>query len=280
MTESLHALSGAYVVDALDDHERAIFEAHLPGCRDCQAEVASLREAAAVLAADAELTPPDSLRASVLAGIRNIRPLPPEAGDTSLPYDDGPQLVRADDAAEADETTESGEATESDEATETRSNVVPMRRRRFRIATLAAAAAVITAVGVGGTWQPWQDNPTSSLSAADRVLAASDAQRVSTEFTDGSSATVVRSVKEGRAVLLTRNMAAPPSGKAFELWLRDAQGRLAPAGLMTTAGDHKLLLTGDATKATGVGITVEPAGGSPQPTTKPLAMLELSEAEA
>ena len=273
----MHALSGAYVVDALDDHERAIFEAHLPGCRDCQAEVASLREAAAVLAADAELTPPDSLRASVLAGIRNIRPLPPEAGDTSLPYDDGPQIVQPTESAETDE---SDEADEAPAATETRSNVVPMRRRRFRIATLAAAAAVITAVGVGGTWQPWQDNPTSSLSAADRVLAASDAQRVSTEFTDGSSATVVRSVKEGRAVLLTRNMAAPPSGKAFELWLRDAQGRLAPAGLMTTAGDHKLLLTGDATKATGVGITVEPAAGSEQPTTKPLAMLELSEAEA
>ncbi len=267
MTESLHALSGAYVVGALDDHERAIFEGHLPGCLDCQAEVASLREAAAVLAADAELTPPDSLRASVLAGIRNIRPLPPEAGTTSSSYDDGPQLVQP---VETEEPVEAPVP----------SNVVPMRRRRFRIATLAAAAAVVTAIGVGGTWQPWQDNPTSSLSAADRVLAASDAQRVSTEFTDGSSATVVRSVKEGRAVLLTRNMAAPPSGKAFELWLRDDQGRLSPAGLMTTAGDHKLLLSGDATLATGVGITVEPAAGSAQPTTKPLAMLELSEADA
>ena len=267
MTESLHALSGAYVVGALDDHEREIFEAHLPGCLDCQAEVVSLREAAAVLAADAELTPPESLRVSVLAGIRAIRPLPPEAGVTSLPYEDGPKIVQPAETSEAPEAPAP-------------SNVVPMRRRRFRIATLAAAAAVITAVGVGGTWQPWQDDTTSTLSAADRVLAASDAQRVSTEFTDGSSATVVRSVKEGKAVLLTRNMAAPPTGKSFELWLRDAQGRLLPAGLMTTAGDHKLLLSGDATKSTGVGITVEPLEGSEQPTTKPLAMLELSEAEA
>ncbi len=284
MTESLHALSGAYVVGALDDHEREIFEAHLPGCLDCQAEVASLREAAAVLAADAELTPPESLRASVLSGIRNIRPLPPESDVTSLPYVDGPRIQQAD-ATDIAETTDSETDDDSEEPTGTgedrsRSNVVPMRRRRFRIATLAAAAAVVTAIGIGGTWQPWQDNPTSTLSAADRVLAASDAQRVSTEFTDGSSATVVRSVKEGRAVLLTRNMAAPPSGKAFELWLRDEQGRLSPAGLMTTAGDHKLLLSGDATKATGVGITVEPAAGSPQPTTKPLAMLELDEGEA
>ena len=42
MTESLHALSGAYVVDALDDDERELFEKHLPGCRDCQAEVATM----------------------------------------------------------------------------------------------------------------------------------------------------------------------------------------------------------------------------------------------
>ena len=78
MKESLHALSGAYVVDALDDEEREAFEQHLPRCLDCQAEVASLREAAAMLADDVAMTPPDSLRTSVLAGISTIRPLPPE----------------------------------------------------------------------------------------------------------------------------------------------------------------------------------------------------------
>ena len=62
MTESLHALSGAYVVDALDDEERATFERHLPGCLDCQREVASLREATALLADDAALTPPPAMR--------------------------------------------------------------------------------------------------------------------------------------------------------------------------------------------------------------------------
>ena len=45
----IHALSGAYAIDALDDVERARFERHLAECADCRAEVASLREAAALL---------------------------------------------------------------------------------------------------------------------------------------------------------------------------------------------------------------------------------------
>ncbi len=252
MNESLHALSGAYVVDALDDDERTIFERHLPGCLDCQAEVVSLREATALMADDAALTPPDSLRSSVLAGIKTVRPLPPETGPGLKP--------------------------EPAETAPAMAKVLPMRPRRRRIATLVAAAAAVVAVGAGAVYQPWQDNSSSTppeLSAADQVLAASDAQRHSIEFDDGSTATVVRSLNQGKAVLLTRNMAAPPPGKAFEVWLQDEAGTMIRAGMMRKAGDHKLLLTGDATKATGVGITIEPESGSEAPTTQPIALFEL-----
>jgi anti-sigma-K factor RskA len=251
VNESLHTLSGAYVVDALDDDERALFDEHLPGCLDCQREVASLREATALMADDAALTPPASLRRSVLAGIQTIRPLPPETG-AEPQSDDGRRPGVA--------------------------KVLPMRRRRHRIATLVAAAAAVVAIVGGAVYQPWQGNESSTqLSAADQVLAASDAQRHSIEFDDGSSATVVRSVNKGKAVLLTRDMAAPPAGKAFEVWLQDEAGTMAPAGMMRTAGDHKLLLDGDAAKATGVGITVEPAAGSDVPTSEPIALFELDE---
>jgi anti-sigma-K factor RskA len=251
VNESLHTLSGAYVVDALDDDERALFEKHLPGCLDCQREVASLREATALMADDAALTPPPSLRSSVLAGIKTIRPLPPETGAQP----------------------------EVDHAASGIAKVLPIRPRRSRIAILVAAAAAVAAIVGGAVYQPWQDNsPITKLTAADQVLAASDAQRHSIEFDDGSSATVVRSMKEGKAVLLTRDMAAPPAGKAFEVWLQDDAGTMVPAGMMRTAGDHKLLLAGDAAKATGVGITVEPAAGSDVPTTEPIALFELKNA--
>ena len=90
MTGSLHALSGAYAVDALDDAERAAFERHLAQCPDCQQEVASLREATALMADDAVMTPPPGLRDSVLAGIKNIRPIPPQT-DSQPQTDERPR---------------------------------------------------------------------------------------------------------------------------------------------------------------------------------------------
>ena len=74
----IHKLSGAYALDALDDLERARFEQHLATCEDCRAEVAELRETAALLAETTATAPPASLRESVLAGISQVRPLPPE----------------------------------------------------------------------------------------------------------------------------------------------------------------------------------------------------------
>src|SRR5918999_1118607 len=114
----IHALSGAYAVDAVDDIERASFERHLAECPSCRAEVASLRETSAALA------------------------------------------------------------------------------------------------GVGAAvWQPWQDDTSPTLTAADRVLADPDAQRITQELPNGATATIVRSAKEHRAVLVTEGLPAPPDGK-------------------------------------------------------------------
>lgn len=267
MNESLHALSGAYVVDALDDIERATFERHLPGCLDCQQEVASLREATALMADDAATTPPASLRSSVLAGIKNIRPLAP---DTTRPGAEREEVAPI--TAGPPEKT-SGDGT-----------VVPLRRRQFHVGRLVAAAAVVVAIVGGATYPVWNDNSNPpaarQLDPADKVLAASDAQHYSINFDDGSSASVVRSASEGKAVLLTRGMASPPSGKAFELWLRNKDGVMKPAGMMTSGGDNKLLLKGDSASATGVGITVEPKSGSDTPSSAPIAMFELGKASA
>ena len=51
MSPDLHHLSGAYAVDALDEHERTSFETHLAVCPDCRAEVAELTAAAHSLTA-------------------------------------------------------------------------------------------------------------------------------------------------------------------------------------------------------------------------------------
>jgi len=225
----IHALSGAYAVDALDELERKRFEAHLADCADCRAEVASLREAAALLPAISDQRPPAAVRDAVLAGIATVRPLPPVTPSTER----------------------SG--------------------RRVLARFLVAAALIVAAAGTVVAVRPWQHDHGTSL--ASRVLDAGDAVSREVSLKGGGSVTVVRSHELGRAVLLTHGIAAPPAGKTYELWLQDPQGKMHPAGLVDAGGDRTVVLSGDATEATGAGITVEPAGGSPQPTTAPIALV-------
>lgn len=221
----VHALSGAYAVDALDDIERAAFERHLAACPECRAEVASLRETAVLLASIEETEPPPGLRARVLADISTVRPLPPEVAP-------------------------------------------PVQRRRLRTSLLSAAAAVVLLLGVGVVVaQPWEDDPT----VAESVLSADDAQSTTLELGE-ASATVTHSDSLGRAILVTDDMPPPPEGKVYQVWLDQPDGGMVSAALMPVDPDQTVVLDGDATTATGVGITVEPAGGSPEPTTEPIAL--------
>ncbi len=114
----IHALSGAYAFDALDPAERAGFETHLAACAACRAEVASFQETSALIAETTAEAPPASLRAGVLAGIREVRPLPPEPA---------------------------------------RATVVPMRRRVLPRLLATAAALVLLAAGLL-VWHPWQSS--------------------------------------------------------------------------------------------------------------------------
>lgn len=236
-TNDVHALSGAYAVDALDDLERAAFERHLAECPECRAEVASLREAAGTLAETTALEPPAALRDRVLAGIATTRPLPPEV----------PAPVSLD-----------------------------SRRPRRRFNLLVAAAAAVLAVGGGAVlWQqPWQESSSQQQSAVEAVLSAADARRSSLDFDGGAKATLVHSDSVGRAVLVTEKMPPPPPGKVYQVWLDQPGKGMVSAGLMPVREDQQVLLSGDAATATGAGITVEPEGGSPEPTSKPIALFD------
>jgi anti-sigma factor RsiW len=74
----LHALAGAYALDALDEREQERFTIHLRRCRACAEEVRGFREVATALAFAAAAEPPHELRQRVMAGVRRTRQLPPE----------------------------------------------------------------------------------------------------------------------------------------------------------------------------------------------------------
>ena len=229
----VHALVGAYAVDAVDDLERAAFERHLAECPACQQELQGLQETAVLLGTTTETAPPAHLRDQVLAGIETIRPLPPRVETPRAP--------------------EAGR-----------------RSRRFRPATLVAAAAAVIALGVGGpvVWQQVTDDQTSQppqVSAADQVLAADDAEKYTQTLDDGTEVTIVRSPSLNQAVLVTDDMAPAPSGKVYELWLNHDDEGMVPAGLMTGT-EEQVVFEGDPATAVGAGITIEPEGGSEEPT--------------
>ena len=218
----IHALSGAYAVDALDDIERAQFERHLASCDACRNEVDSLREAAALLPETSVTQPPPALRDRVLADIATVRPRPPLVTTTG-------DLGRT--------------------------------RRRWFTGLTAAAAVVIALVGGGVVYNVMNDDSTSqNISAVDRVLQAQDAERFSNTFPGGVEATVVRSKSLDSAVLIAEEMPAAPSGRVYALWLQNGNV-MVPAGVMSGSDDPErgVLLRGDAARAQGAGVTLEAA---------------------
>jgi anti-sigma factor RsiW len=242
--DDIHSLSGAYAVDAVDDVERARFEAHLAGCSQCRTEVASLRAAATELSSVTLTSPPPSLRASVLRDISSLRPLPPAVDASTAPASlDSKRAERA-------------------------------RRAPLRQWLVGVAAAAVLATG-GLVWHPWSSGTsTVQLTAMEQVLQAGDAQHFEQKVGD-ATATVVRSPSLKRAVIVTANMPAAPEGKVYELWLQQGL-TMVRAGLMPAGQASTVLLEGDAASAKAVGITVEPAGGSDTPTLPPVAVIGLA----
>ena len=263
-TDEIHGLSGAYAVDAVDDVERARFEAHMAGCSQCQAEVASLRAAAAELSSVTFAAPPPSLRESVLRGISSVRPLPPRVAAEEAP---APEPIALSTPSEGSSVPAAPSNLESKRAE--RARRAPLRQW---LAGVAAAAVLATG---GLVWHPWSsDTGTVQLTAMEQVLQAKDAQRFERKIGE-ATATIVRSSSLKKAVVVTANMPAAPEGKVYELWLQQGTA-MVRAGLMPAGKSNTVLLEGDAASAQAVGITVEPAGGSDTPTLPPVAVISFA----
>lgn len=239
----LHQLSGVYALDAIGDPERDAFEHHLRRCRPCDNEVRGLAETATALAIAVAEAPPVGMRSRVLAATALTRQLPP------VP------------AAE------------------------PGRPRRVatpwvpRLATALAVACLVIAVafGVVGISAQHRLNAVQAQSrAVAAVLAAPDAQIASRPTSRGGTATVVFSRAETKLVVTTSGLPSLPSSKVYQLWLI-GPSRVRSAGLLpaASAGRTAPVLASGLQAGDRVGMTVEPAGGTSQPTTTPIVVMTL-----
>jgi anti-sigma-K factor RskA len=111
----------------------------------------------------------------------------------------------------------------------------------------------------------------AAQSAALADLAAPDARRY--RFTNG--AVFVRGT---HLYVALRNLTELPSGRVYQAWtLPKGSKRMSPS-VTFKAGDRDatvVRLPEDAQTVTAVAVSVEPAGGSQQPTTKPIAIATL-----
>jgi anti-sigma-K factor RskA len=241
----LHLLTGGYALDALPAGEQAAFERHVDRCPSCAEEVRGLRETAARLALATGVAPPPELRARVLAAAPLIRQLPPPGRNP---------LSRA------------------------RLRGLSPRRAGITTAflTLAAAVAFLLVITLSTNSELHQAQSANQSIAA--VLAAPDARIESVPATVGGRVTAVLSLAHGEAVVTAANLPRPSGTQVYQLWVITAAGAARSAGLLTLAssGAGAPLLADGVQPGDKLGVTVEPAGGTRQPTTTPIMLLPVT----
>ncbi|WP_410640384.1 anti-sigma factor domain-containing protein [Amycolatopsis sp. lyj-346] len=153
---------------------------------------------------------------------------------------------------------------------------VPVVRRlsraktwQVRFALFGAAAAAVVAVAVG------LQTTTAPPGPADSVLAAPDASAI--QGVGRGNATLVVSRGRNQAVLLASGLPDLDAAHAYQVWLIGPDGAHS-AGLMQpeSPGRMRPMLADLPAGVDRIGITVEPAGGSPGPTTPAVARIDLA----
>jgi anti-sigma-K factor RskA len=242
LRHDLHTLTGVYALDAIDGAERERFEHHLHRCQPCDHEVRGLQETATRLAVAAARVPPPDLKVAVLTAAARTRQHPPLSDVRSLPE--------------------------------------PRTRWRPRLAGVVAAAATAVAIALGVTLGV-QHGELSNARAQQRqvaaVLNATDARIVTARTSLGGTVTVVVASRLHELVYTTSGLPALSHARVYQLWLMGPSANTS-AGLLPrgSGGSTAPLLAAGLARGDRFGVTVEPAGGSKQPTTKPIVAIPVS----
>lgn len=263
----LHALTAAYALNALPEDERAAFEAHLETCEPCAIETAEFLATTAELGGPLHEPVPPELKASILAEVERT-----------------PQWSAP------------SPGVGHDEATDAEVAALPVGRAGpptwvTWVSAAAAAVAAIAVIAMGVQLAAVNDRleqaETLARDAADQLdevqgrttqvgqlLAAPDVQTVSYEGA-GVQGRLVVSADRGEAVFVVSGLDPAPHQHTYELWVIGDDGP-TPAGLFDVEnGTVTQLVEGDFASAAAVGVTVEPAGGSLEPTTDPIMVMDL-----
>ena len=235
-----------YALNALSDPERNTIEAYLSDAAPMQRNafnerVRAARETVAQAYAVDDVEPPAALFDRIIAQLPAELP----GGRTHHLVDENQATNASDDLASRRES----------------------RQRRNRPVgrwLMAAAAAVVITVGGVSVAQNLQQS-----SVEQEVLQAQDLQSEVFTIPAGGTAELKLSREEDAAVITLSEVPAPPAGKVYQMWRVPTDGT-DPVSISTMTGDdlqESLVTTVEGIGSSmGFAITVEPDGGSEQPT--------------
>jgi anti-sigma-K factor RskA len=306
-------LAAGLALGGLSDSELAEAQRLADSDADFRSEVDAYAETMALMAEDEEPQEVSDKTREAILNIPSTHAQEPP-GDhwlarTTPPVDPGPQdpagPVGSESAAAAPSTSpsehrqsqdhgddgEGGERIDPGEPGDRRGNsrvsdIRDQRARRSRqrpwLPYAAAAAAVIVVGGFGVTiWQQTQHQnqleeqlaaTQQQLDESARLMEADDLRTSTADLPEGGSVTVLSSESEQLIRFSPHDVGDPPAGKSMQMWVIGDDGPES-AGLMT---DEPVTIAGrEFSDGSLFGITVEPAGGSEQPTTDPIVALDL-----
>ena len=298
-------LAGAYALHALDADDMVIFEAHLAESEEARIEAAELKDIAVALGlAVAPVQPSAAVKANLMAMLSStpqLQPLPASRATSLAAMDaaatDPGATPAGSPAATATPGTEGAASTgapttgaprpvpdvHSGDASSTPRPATASERAQTRWFKrpaqfiLSIAAAVALFVGGISLGQSLNSNQFESQQAASlaQINAANDSQRAATTTVDGQEVTLVWSNTLGISALLVDNLPVLPGDQDYQLWYMN-NGGATSAGTFDSSGDGTVWRVLDGTMHTGdqVGVTVEPTGGSDQPTGDPIVALQ------
>jgi anti-sigma-K factor RskA len=295
--------ASVYAAGGLDAEESAAFEALLESSAEARDELESFDRVAAALGLAVEPeSPPDDLKASLMARIASTPQLPAEArsrhaADESAEPDGlsdpvGPAapaatpiapvtpLVTASAAEGGESTTSAPRRTQPTPGQIRKAQERANRRWYSKPLSYAVAAAAVGVMIVGSSLFVGlveNGNQLPQAVALAEVNSASDVKRTTVELDEeGGTATLVWSADLAKSVLVVNGLPTLPDDKTYELWYIDEGGPVS-AGVFDTGSDGTGwgVLAGSMTGDDVVAVTIEKAGGSGgTPTTDPVLVVE------
>jgi anti-sigma-K factor RskA len=264
-------LSGAYALDALTPAEAAEFEHYLARSEEARVEAAELSDTAVALGlATQPVQPSAGLKADLMARLASTPQLPPIAAPAAPSASDVPSAPAAPLASDVP----SASAASLGPA-EGRARLRWFQRPAVLAGSLAAALALFFGGLFVGQAINTNDFEQQQAAALADINAAPDAQRASTVTVEGQPATLVWSGELGLSALLIEDLPPLPEGKDYQLWYMNPDGAFS-AGTFDSSGDGTVWRVLEGTMKAGdqVGVTVEPDGGSTEPTTDPIVAIQ------